>query len=62
MLAAHPGKVFSRELLLNNIWGSEVVVIDRTVDVHIRKIREKLGDEASAIETVKGVGTMTSLA
>jgi two-component system alkaline phosphatase synthesis response regulator PhoP len=56
VLAANPGKVFSRELLLNNIWGSEVVVIDRTVDVHIRKIREKLGGEATAIETVKGVG------
>ena len=56
MLAGNPGKVFSREMLLNNIWGSEVVVIDRTVDVHIRKIREKLGDEATAIETVKGVG------
>jgi two-component system alkaline phosphatase synthesis response regulator PhoP len=55
-LAASPGKVFSREVLLNSIWGSEVVVIDRTVDVHIRKIREKLGDEAAAIETVKGVG------
>lgn len=55
-LAATPGKVFSREVLLNNIWGSEVVVIDRTVDVHIRKIREKLGDEAVTIETVKGVG------
>lgn len=55
-LAASPGRVFSREVLLNSIWGSEVVVIDRTVDVHIRKIREKLGDEASAIETVKGVG------
>jgi len=56
ILAANPGKVFSRESLLNNIWGSEVVVIDRTVDVHIRKIREKLGDDAAAIETVKGVG------
>ena len=56
LLAAHPGKVFSREMLLNNIWGSDVVVIDRTVDVHIRKIREKLGEDADAIETIKGVG------
>jgi two-component system alkaline phosphatase synthesis response regulator PhoP len=56
LLAAHPGKVFTREMLLNNIWGSEVVVIDRTVDVHIRKIREKLGDDAGTIETIKGVG------
>jgi two-component system alkaline phosphatase synthesis response regulator PhoP len=43
-------------MLLNNIWGSEVVVIDRTVDVHIRKVREKLADDADAIETIKGVG------
>jgi two-component system alkaline phosphatase synthesis response regulator PhoP len=56
LLAAHPGKVYSREMLLNAIWGSDVVVIDRTVDVHIRKIREKLGDDAEAIETIKGVG------
>ena len=56
LLGANRGKVYSREMLLNTIWGSDVVVIDRTVDVHIRKIREKLGDEASLIETVKGVG------
>ncbi|HSQ76153.1 MAG TPA: response regulator transcription factor [Bacteroidota bacterium] len=56
LLASNPGKVFSREMLLNSIWGSEVVVIDRTVDVHIRKIREKLGADADAIETIKGVG------
>lgn len=56
LLASNRGKVFSREMLLNNIWGSDVFVIDRTVDVHIRKIREKLNDEAASIETVKGVG------
>jgi len=56
LLAANRGKVFSREMLLNRIWGSDVCVIDRTVDVHIRKIREKLGKDADAIETVKGVG------
>ncbi len=56
LLAANAGRVFSRGMLLNNIWGTEVVVIDRTVDVHIRKIREKLGDDADAIETIKGVG------
>jgi two-component system alkaline phosphatase synthesis response regulator PhoP len=56
VLAANRGRVYSREMLLNNVWGSEVVVIDRTVDVHIRKIREKLGDDAALIETVKGVG------
>ena len=55
-LALHPGKAFSREMLLNGIWGSDVVVTDRTVDVHIRKIREKLGDDARLIETIKGVG------
>ncbi len=56
LLAGNRGKVFSREMLLNQIWGSDVVVIDRTVDVHIRKIREKLGSDAGAVETVKGVG------
>ncbi len=56
LLAGNPGKVYSREMLLNAIWGSDVIVIDRTVDVHIRKVREKLGDDADAIETIKGVG------
>jgi two-component system alkaline phosphatase synthesis response regulator PhoP len=56
LLASSPGKVFSREMLLNAIWGNQVVVIDRTVDVHVSKIREKLGGEASLVETVKGVG------
>lgn len=56
LLAANKGKVYSREMLLNSIWGSDVFVIDRTVDVHIRKIREKLDDDGIAIETVKGVG------
>jgi two-component system, OmpR family, alkaline phosphatase synthesis response regulator PhoP len=55
-LARNPGKVFSREYLLKDIWGSNVYVVDRTVDVHIRKIREKLGKFANLIETVKGVG------
>jgi len=56
LLAGNPGKVYSREMLLNAIWGSDVIVIDRTVDVHIRKVREKLGDDADSIETIKGVG------
>ena len=56
LLASHPGKVFTREMLLNQIWGKDVVVVDRTVDVHIRKIREKLGTEDDLIETIKGVG------
>jgi two-component system, OmpR family, alkaline phosphatase synthesis response regulator PhoP len=53
-LAASPNKVFSREELLNNIWGNDVYVIARTVDVHIRKVREKIGEEN--IKTIKGVG------
>lgn len=53
-LAQHPNKVFSRDDLLQNIWGSEVFVLARTVDVHIRKVREKIGDDY--IATVKGVG------
>lgn len=53
-LATNPKKVFSRESLLRNIWGADVHVIARTVDVHIRKIREKLGNDF--ISTIKGVG------
>jgi two-component system alkaline phosphatase synthesis response regulator PhoP len=56
LLASNRGKVFSREALLNRVWGKDVVVVDRTVDVHIRRIREKLGSESRVIETVKGVG------
>ncbi len=55
-LASNRGKVFSREALLNKIWGENVYVVDRTVDVHISKIREKLGQSGALIETVKGVG------
>ena len=55
-LAGNPGRVFGREVLLKDVWGPEVFVVDRTVDVHIRKIREKLGDYSDLIETVKGVG------
>jgi len=53
-LATHPGKVFSRQEILDEVWGRDVYVVDRTVDVHVRKIREKIGSEY--IETVKGVG------
>jgi len=49
-----PGKVFTRESIMNSIWENEVVVGDRTIDVHIRKIREKIGD--TFIKTIKGVG------
>ncbi len=56
-LAKRPGRVVTRDILLNEIWGDDVVVIDRTIDVHIRKIREKLGDDnMRLIETIKGVG------
>lgn len=55
-LANNPGKVFSRETLLKDVWGADVYVVDRTVDVHIRKIREKLDVHSDLIETVKGVG------
>jgi len=54
LLLSKPGNVFSRETILNVVWGQEVVVGDRTIDVHIRKLREKIGDET--IKTVKGVG------
>ncbi len=56
-LAERPGRVITRETLLNDLWGKDVVVIDRTIDVHIRKIREKLGEPHMLhIETIKGVG------
>ena len=54
LLYSSPGKLFSREEIYARIWGSEVVVGDRTIDVHIRKLRQKIGDEK--IVTVKGVG------
>ena len=54
LLASNAGKVFSREKLLEQIWGNEVYVGDRTVDVHVRKIREKLDPET--IKTIKGIG------
>ena len=55
-LANNPGRVFSREVLLKDVWGNDVYVVDRTIDVHIRKIREKLERYSDLIETVKGVG------
>ncbi|MGZ3864651.1 MAG: response regulator transcription factor [Bacteroidia bacterium] len=54
LLISKPGKVFSREYILQHVWGNEVVVGDRTIDVHIRKLREKIGDDY--IKTIKGVG------
>jgi len=54
LLASKPGKVYTREVILKNIWEDSVVVTNRTIDVHVRKLREKLGDDVVA--TVKGVG------
>lgn len=54
MLASKPGRVFLRNEILNQVWGNDVIVGDRTIDVHIRKIRQKLGIDC--ITTVKGVG------
>ena len=54
LLASKPGKVFTREVILDKVWGGDVVVGDRTIDVHIRKLREKLGEDF--IKTVKGIG------
>ena len=54
LLLSTPGKVFTRETILSSVWGQEIVVGDRTIDVHIRKLREKIGDDL--IKTVKGVG------
>ena len=54
LLASKPGKVFERDVILETVWGTEIVVGDRTIDVHVRKLREKIGDEY--IKTVKGVG------
>lgn len=54
LLMSKPGKVFKREEIYNQIWGNELFVGDRTIDVHIRKLREKIGEER--IRTVKGIG------
>ena len=54
LLASKPGKVFSRDEIMHKVWGSQVIVGDRTIDVHIRKLREKIGDKL--IKTIKGVG------
>ena len=54
LLISVPGRVFTRDTILNKVWGNDVIVGDRTIDVHIRKLREKLGDES--FKTIKGVG------
>jgi DNA-binding response OmpR family regulator len=55
-LAGHPGRALTREHLLNRAVGDAVVVVDRNIDVHIRSVRKKLGDQAAMIETVRGLG------
>lgn len=55
-LISNRGRVYSRENLLNQIWGENVYVVDRTVDVHVAKVREKLGEYSEYIETIKGLG------
>ncbi len=54
LLASSPNKVFSRDEIFSRVWGDDVIVGDRTIDVHVRKIREKIGLEN--IKTIKGVG------
>jgi two-component system alkaline phosphatase synthesis response regulator PhoP len=54
LLTSKPGNVFEREIILSSVWGSDIVVGDRTIDVHVRKLREKIGSHY--IQTVKGVG------
>lgn len=54
LLMSKPGKVFTREEIFNKVWGTDVIVGNRTIDVHIRKLREKIGDDY--IKTIKGIG------
>lgn len=54
LLSSKPGNVFERDIILDRVWGSEIVVGDRTIDVHVRKLREKIGSQY--IKTIKGVG------
>lgn len=56
LLASKPGKVFDRNQILDTVWGEDIYVVARTIDVHVRKIREKLGEHSDLIQTIKGVG------
>jgi len=56
LLASKPGRVFTRDQILDHLWGDEKAVVDRTVDVHIRNLREKLGPAASLIKNIRSVG------
>jgi two-component system phosphate regulon response regulator PhoB len=55
-LMRRPGRVMTREQLLDEVWGSDITVTTRTIDTHMKRLREKLGDAAALIETVRGVG------
>ena len=55
-LMGRPGRVFSRDRLLEEVWGSDIAVTSRTVDTHLKRLREKLGPAGALIETVRGVG------
>jgi DNA-binding response OmpR family regulator len=55
-LASHPGRVFPRAHLLSRVIGEDAIVTDRNIDVHVRALRHKLGEQAVCIETVRGVG------
>ena len=55
-LMSRPGHVFSRDRLLELVWGEDVTVTTRTIDTHLKRLREKLGDSGDAIDTVRGVG------
>jgi len=56
LLASNPGRVFNRQAILSEVWGRDVFVVDRTVDVHLLNVRKKLGAYSDFIETIKGVG------
>lgn len=56
MLAARPGRVFSRDEILDHLWGHDKIVLDRTIDVHIKNLREKLGPAAALVKNIRGVG------
>lgn len=56
ILLSNPGKVFTRDLLLEKLWGNEKIVVDRTIDVHIKRLRDKLRDYGKYLKTIRGVG------
>jgi DNA-binding response OmpR family regulator len=56
LMAAKPGRVFTRDQILDHLWGHDKIVLDRTVDVHVKNLREKLGPAASVIKNIRGVG------